>query len=140
MFLFTCRCFLGFPQSFLIIIKDFNEFRQSNAQFYNSVFFHFSPDIKNLRITSIHFSSTLSWMANKKSVLTHEDLILYSFILHLHIYFKKVMRKLVLDHNNFYLKSLSILITCCWIMYESYRERLHVHQIQKLVLEKCTMV
>lgn len=58
--------FSWIPQSFLIIIKDFNEFRQSNAQFYNSGFFHFSPDIKNLRITSIHFSSTLSWMANKK--------------------------------------------------------------------------
>ena len=62
--LFCCFCLLVVvfldSQSFLIIIKDYNEFRQSNAQFHNSVFFHFSPDIKNLRITSIHFSSTLS--------------------------------------------------------------------------------
>lgn len=136
MFLFTCRCFLGFPPSFLIIIKDFNEFRQSNAQFYNSVFFFIFSPILNFRILAFIFHRLyLEWLI-RKSVLTREDLILYSFILHLHIYFKKVMRNLVLEHNNFYLKSLSILITCCWIT----RERLHVHQIQKLVLEKCTMV
>lgn len=80
---------------------------------FTTQFFSFFPRyyIKEL-LAFIFHRLYLEWLI-RKSVLTREDLILYSFILHLHIYFKKVMRNLVLEHNNFYLKSLSILITCC---------------------------